>query len=147
MIIERSLSHATIAASPTRVRQTPRDGTARFGELLRAGGEVLAAGAQAALRTLPGGPVLCAALRGGVTAAATRRAEGPGLSGQSPAAPSGSGTEGGGDLWQLTQDSQAFNLMYLQLQEEMSRENRRYSALSNVLKTRHETARAIISNV
>ena len=39
------------------------------------------------------------------------------------------------------------NLMYLQLQEQMSAENRRYTALSNVMKARHETAKASINNI
>jgi hypothetical protein len=44
-------------------------------------------------------------------------------------------------------ESQAFNLYYLEIQEEMSRENRRFSALSNVMKARHETAKSAIGNI
>jgi len=151
MIIEGALAHAPVTTSRTRARQTPsRGGSVRFDEILRAGGEVLAAGAEAALRALPGGPVLCAAVRGGAEAAAAR-AGGPSVAGADPTSPAGSRGDGidseGQDIWDMTRESQAFNLMYLQLQEEMSRENRRYTALSNVLKTRHETCRAIIGNV
>jgi len=148
MIIERQLEHATVVASPTRERQTQPSGSARFGEVLRTGGQVLLQGAQAALRTLPGGEVLCAAVRGGADAATSHTSSSS--SGLDPAAPGGdttTGSEGNGDLWELTQRSQEFNLMYLQLQEDLSRENRRFSALSNVLKTRHETARSVISNI
>jgi hypothetical protein len=150
MIIEGALAHAPVTTSRTRTRQTPTRGAAvRFDEILRAGGEVLVAGAEAALSTLPGGPVLCAAVRGSAEAAA-RAGRGPSASGADPTSPGSSVSDVGSeeqDIWDMTRESQAFNLMYLQLQEEMSRENRRYTALSNVLKTRHETCRAIIGNV
>ena len=151
MIIEGPLTRATIASGPTRERQTQPTGATRFNDVLRRGGRVLLAAGQAALSTLPGGEVLCAAVRDGADAAtgseASRRS-----SGANPATPGGgeasnSSGEGNYDLRDITQQSQEFNLMYLQLQEELGRENRRFSALSNVLKTRHETARSVISNI
>jgi hypothetical protein len=153
MSIDGTLAATPIQTGETRIRQTPRRASASFAELLRAGGEILAASAEAALRSLPGGPILCAAVRGGADAAAARtpgrpepasaaRPESPGSA--APGSPQDSSQQ---DLWELTRESQSFNLMYLQLQEEMSRENRRYTTLSNVLKTRHETAQAIIANV
>lgn len=148
MIIEGPLGRATIVTGPTRERQTQASGTTRFNEVLRTGGQVLLQGAQAALQTLPGGEILCAAVREGANAA-TRRG-GPSGSGAHPTAPGvdqTSGNDSPDDLWELTQRSQEFNLTYLQLQEDLSRENRRFSALSNVLKTRHETARSVISNI
>ena len=104
------------------------------------------AGAQEALRIIPGGEMLCAAVREGTEAA--RRSGSTPREGDA-ASPESPGTEGASDsdIWELTQQSQEFNLMYLQLQEELSRENRRFAALSNVLKTRHETARSVISNI
>jgi hypothetical protein len=39
------------------------------------------------------------------------------------------------------------NLYYLELQERISDENRSYSALSNVLKARHETVKNVIGNI
>jgi hypothetical protein len=39
------------------------------------------------------------------------------------------------------------NLQYLQLQEQMQRESREYQALSNVMKVKHDSARAAISNI
>lgn len=156
MNIDGPLSRSTVTTSQTRERQTPPSGGARFNEVLRAGGQALVAGAQAALRVLPGGEVLCAAVRDGADAAQGASDNNLSSGGQSPLSPgssagtggtSGTGSTGQGDVWELTQQSQEFNLMYLQLQEEMSRENRRFSALSNVLKTRHETARSVISNI
>jgi len=41
----------------------------------------------------------------------------------------------------------SFNLQYLQLQTQMQDENRRYTAISNIMKTRHDTAKNSISNV
>jgi hypothetical protein len=151
MIIEGALAHAPVATSRTRTRQTPAVAEGRFSDLLRAGGEVLAAGAEAALRALPGGAVLAAAVRGSADAAAARGAASAAAPGADPTSPSGgSGAAASGDerdLWELTRQSQELNLLYLQLQEEMSRESRRYTTLSNLMKTRHETARAIIANV
>jgi hypothetical protein len=156
MIVQGPLAHAAVSSGQTRVRQTEPSGTARFGEVLRAGGQVLLAGVQAAVGTiLPGGETLVAAVRDGV-ATATHASTASASTGQRPDAPgsaattsvgSGSSNEGSSDLWAMTQQSQEFNLMYLQLQEELSRENRRFSALSNVLKSRHDTAQAVIANI
>jgi hypothetical protein len=43
--------------------------------------------------------------------------------------------------------AQSFNLQYLQLQEKMQSENRSFSTVSNVMKTKHDTAKSSISNV
>jgi hypothetical protein len=41
----------------------------------------------------------------------------------------------------------SFNLQYLQLQEKMQQENRSFSTISNVMKTKHDTAKSSINNV
>lgn len=68
-----------------------------------------------------------------------------------PAAPGGSGaasdTEALSAARSLQAESQAFNAQYLQLQEAMQRENREFTALSNVMKVKHDTARAAIGNI
>ena len=43
--------------------------------------------------------------------------------------------------------SQEHNLAYLQLQQEAQRANRRFSVATNLLKARHDTARAAINNL
>jgi len=48
---------------------------------------------------------------------------------------------------ELNRESQAFTAMYLQLQSEMQAESRQYNAVSNVIKVRHESARAAINNI
>jgi hypothetical protein len=40
-----------------------------------------------------------------------------------------------------------FNLQYLQLQSQMQHENRSYTAISNIMKTKHDTVKNSISNI
>jgi hypothetical protein len=86
---------------------------------------------------VPGGPVLAGALRGACAAAG------------SPAAAAAAG--GGPDLVEATralqQQAQSFNLQYLQLQESLQRESREFQALSNVMKVKHDSAKAAIGNI
>ena len=42
---------------------------------------------------------------------------------------------------------QSFNLQYLQLQKQMQDENRRYTLVSNIMKTKHDTAKNAINNI
>ena len=55
------------------------------------------------------------------------------------------------DLVQATKNLQetqmSFNLQYLQLQTSMQNENRQFTMVSNVMKTKHDTAKNIISNI
>ncbi len=43
--------------------------------------------------------------------------------------------------------SQMFNLKFLQLQEDAQKSNREFSAMSNILKVRHDTAKNAIGNM
>jgi len=43
--------------------------------------------------------------------------------------------------------SQSFNVQYLTLQQDMQRENRQFTMVSNVMKTKHDTAKNAINNV
>lgn len=61
---------------------------------------------------------------------------------------------GGGEsgaLLDATRDMQetqmSFNLLYLQLQNQMQNENRSYTAISNIMQTKHDTVKNSISNV
>jgi NAD(P)H-hydrate repair Nnr-like enzyme with NAD(P)H-hydrate epimerase domain len=90
--------------------------------------------------------VLAGAVRGvaQATAGAAR--------GAPPAAPpAAGGGSGSGDAFEaariLQQEGQSFNLRYLELQERLQRETREFTALSNVMKVRHDAARAAIQNV
>ncbi len=48
---------------------------------------------------------------------------------------------------QMQEMNQQFNLQYLQLQEGMQAENRQFTALSNVMKTKNDTAKNSLSNL
>lgn len=48
---------------------------------------------------------------------------------------------------QMQEMQMSFNLQYLQLQEQMQNENREYTAVSNILKTRHDTVKNSIANI
>jgi len=43
--------------------------------------------------------------------------------------------------------NQSFNLQYLQLQQTMQQQNRQFTLVSNVMKTKHDTAKNAINNI
>ncbi len=140
----------TMSTDVTETRQTPPPPGRRFAEALAEGVAVLARGAGEAIATaLPGGAIVAAATRqigaqgGEDLVGVGQRPEGPG-GGDAAAGGGGTGVE---DYWKLQQQSQDFNLQFLQLQENLSMENRKFSALSNVLKARHDTAKSVIQNI
>jgi hypothetical protein len=47
----------------------------------------------------------------------------------------------------MQESNQTFSMQYLELQEKIQQENRQYSTLSNILKTRHESAKTAIGNI
>jgi hypothetical protein len=152
-----------LAVTPSVQRQTPKD---EFGQVLS---QTLSTGVHTATA------VLSAAVRGDVTGLAAKGLEaisarasvatsGPGqaevrsavaVAGGSPAggqvAGAGAGAGGGWDLLEaqraMQADSQSFQLQYLKLQEDMQRESREYNTLSNVMKARHDSAKAAINNI
>ena len=93
----------------------------------------------------PGSSGMIAPGAGGVAmpavSGATSGAAAPAVPGVDPTGEQGAGVES------MLADSQAFNLYYLQLQEEMSAENRSYTTMSNVLKARHDTVKNAIGNI
>jgi hypothetical protein len=48
---------------------------------------------------------------------------------------------------EMQEMSQSFNLQYLSLQQNMQDENRRFTLVSNIMKTKHDTAKNAINNV
>ena len=48
---------------------------------------------------------------------------------------------------QMQETQMSFNLQYLQLQNQMQHENRSYTAISNIMKTKHYTVKNSVSNV
>ena len=76
----------------------------------------------------------------------------PGKPGDSGAISSSSGSDSASQsLMAATQQMQetqmSFNLQYLQLQESMQNENRQYTMVSNIMKTKHDTVKNSISNI
>jgi len=132
-----------VHVTPTTERKTE---SSRFGDTLRAaaGGviEGIASGVGLAAPFVPGGLVLSAAVRGaGRAVSAAASAPSPGRA----------ASEGGGDMIEATrvlqQEAQSFNLQYLQLQEGMQRESREFTALTNVMKVKHDSAKSAINNI
>lgn len=72
-------------------------------------------------------------------------------SGQSSTGAAGAAGDAGGDVLEATrtlqQQAQSFNLQYLQLQEAMQRESREFTSLTNVMKVKHDSAKAAINNI
>jgi hypothetical protein len=140
----------SVIVAPTADRKTA---PSSFGATLRAAAEGAAEGLVAAAGVLaplaPAGMVLAGAVRGVAQAAAgTAR---PASSGTSGATTLGSASAGGADGFEaaraLQAEGQSFNLRYLELQERMQRETREFTAVSNIMKVRHDAARAAIQNV
>jgi hypothetical protein len=48
---------------------------------------------------------------------------------------------------QMQETQMSFNLQYLQLQNQMQNESRSYTAVSNIMKTKHDTVKNSISNI
>ena len=145
----------SIHVAPTTERKAE---PGRFGATLRAAATGFARGVAAtvdlAAPFVPGGTVLSAAVRSAAGAARGKAAafgpdSGASVGGAGAAVAAGEASEG--DVLAATralqQESQTFNLQYLQLQEAMQRESREFTALSNVMKVKHDSAKAAINNI
>jgi hypothetical protein len=176
--MDTSATVPSIRTDVVPVETTPRPTATpvrvHFSEILSGGARALVRSAQAAVRTLPGAPLVAAAVRGipgnplavgtglggGTTnghglIGASAFPEGPGGSalelGATAMAPGvgtalGGGTSDGGLESSLAQ-SQEMNLYYLQIQQAVNDQNRTFTALSNVLEVEHNTAKSAISNI
>lgn len=141
-----------VASTATAARVTPAPARP-FRQVMNAGASAVVGGAEAAVRHLPGGPVLAAAFRpapgiapatpgaGGISGGGAV-AEGP-----TGTAQAGSAGASGASVEDALAQSADQNLYFLQLQEQMAAENRAYTAVSNVLKARHDTVKNAISNI
>lgn len=151
--VEASVSAARVTAPPGRP----------FRAMMAAGANAILSGAEQAVTRLPGGPILAAALRpsvGGVGAPASHLPASPAVTAGGSVgavAPEGAagtagavgGTPGGADgsIESALSQTANQNLYFLELQERMSAESRNYSAISNVLKARHDTVKNAIGNI
>lgn len=165
----------TLDSSSTTVRQSPRtDFGTQVRNGVSAGAGTAGAAIGVAAPFVPGAAVVSAAVSGaaggisggggaggasygsgaggvgggGGSIAGDIPTNGPGLGTPTGTQSSGNGQQ---DLLNQTKDMQemmaSFNLQYLQLQEKMQMENRSFTTVSNVMKTKHDTAKSSISNV
>ena len=94
-------------------------------------------GVEQAAGLVPGGGAVAAALRAG------QRAQGAGT-----ASISGGGTtQTTSDPESVLAGSQAQAMELLEMQQQISMEQRQFQTVSNVMKARHDTAKAVIQNV
>jgi len=123
----------------TEPRVTPRPARERFRDALGEGAQAVVSGVEQAAGLLPGGSAVSLAVRGGASG---------GAGGEGAEAPGAAGGGGlGGDM-QSALDAQASqSLQLLELQQQISMEQRQFSTVSNVMKARHDTAKQVINNV
>ena len=69
------------------------------------------------------------------------------LRGSSPGGMPAGGDDQMAQMFEMQKQNQAFNLQYMQLQNELQEDNRRFSTMSNLMKVRHDTAKAAINNM
>ncbi len=158
----------------SRTRQTAN---ASFGHVmgqgLSQGADAVLQAGQLAAPFVPGGAVLSAAISGvgglkssvgaqtasasGVTTAVGGNSQTlsyTGAAGGSTSASSATGVAGTanqGDMMtrmeKMQEMNQSFNVQYLTLQQKMQDESRRFTMISNIMKTKHDTAKNSISNL
>src|SRR5580658_6034682 len=169
-IVPKRTDMVSVTSEP---RPTPKTGQARFSEVLANGASGFVQGAEMVVSSLPGGPMVAAALRGGAApspapglslplggvggvggvmgmGAATTLAEGPGggaTGALGALASSGAGALGDGGLSASLAQSQQSNLYYLQIQQQVNTQSQTFETLSNVLKTESDTIKNAISNM
>jgi len=165
-------SRPDIMVTPSAVRPTPKPARQSFGEVLAAGASIAVSGAQTALSALPGSPVSAPGIRQAQVSTAngsTFAAEGPGASisngvglgltslgtgasglstGSTALGTTGaSGTDSSSSMSTALQQSAELSMQYLELQQQEDAQQRSYEALSNIEKTRHDSAHNAIGNI
>ena len=142
-----------VSLTPTVARQTPRND---FGEVLsRTARTAVSTVGQVVATLVPGAPVVSAAVASvsavvSASGASVRSAAAVPLSrGEGGAVPSGQGEQW--DLLAAQKEMQAegakMNLAYMDLQNQMQAESRAHNAVSNIMKVRHDSAKAAINNI
>jgi hypothetical protein len=141
----------------TRGRQT-QPPAAPFRSVLAGGVSLLMTGAEVATHVV-GGPVLAAAVHdarvgatGALAGGAPAGAGGIGAPAGSAFAAAAAGSAMGGDpgiasVEALMQQGQASNLQLLALQQQVQQENQQFTTVSNVMRAKHDTAKAAVSNI
>lgn len=134
---------SAVSVTVTRPRQTEAP-PSPFRDILAGSVTVLMSGARLATHVL-GVPSLAAAVqdsRAGGGGAAPRTA----MTATTSAMADGGGSDMAA-MQAMQRESQVFNLQLLELQEQIQQENRRFTTISNVLRAKHDTAKAAVSNI
>ena len=152
-----------VMVDPTRARQTEAP-AAPFRDFLAGGVSVLMGGAAVATHVM-GAPRLAAAISGaaggatsaiagvsplpGVVAGVAAGATGGAGSAATALTAAGSGSDSSdlATMQAMQRESQAFNMQLLGLQEQVQQDSQRFSTLSNVMRAKHDTAKAAVSNI
>lgn len=168
LVPERPLTFDSgVAIEATRPRQTTPPVTP-FRDFLAGSVSVLMGGAEVATHVL-GAPTLAAAVQTARAQATTAIIGGPIAGGVGPRVAAAStnsiagapGTtptaltalSGGSDssdmatMQAMQRESQAFNMQLLALQDQVQQDSQRFTTLSNVLRAKHDTAKAAVSNI
>ncbi|MBL8679198.1 MAG: hypothetical protein JNK05_08540 [Myxococcales bacterium] len=162
-------TRVNVVVQQTAQRVTPPPAGRQFSEAIARGGQVVVRAAIAAVSHVPGMDVAAAALRGaGIGADPSATPSGPVTGGPSASTsstsasgsvspeggPASAGTNGAASAAGVTSSDgdllsrgQEMSMRMLRLQEAMGEENRRYTALSNVMHARHEMSKNAINNI
>jgi len=145
-----------INSAPATTRQTPRnDFGAMVGRGVANGAGAVAGAVGVAAPFIPGGAVVSSTVSQAAGAIGNYANGGSmNMPGQSPGLNTPTGQGGGSSTQSLMDQTKqmqemqmSFNLQYLNLQNKMQGENRQYSTISNVLKTKHDTTKNSINNI
>ena len=128
----------------SRPRQTERPATP-FRAVLAGGVSMLMRGAEVATHVV-GGPILAAAVRDARIGSAAAIGGAP-VGGGIAAGATVPGSGATGTVEAMLQDGQASNMQLLALQQHIQQENQVFTTVSNVMRAKHDTAKAAVSNV
>ena len=140
----------SVQVAQTTQRQTSKPPETPFNQVLAGSANALLTGAQV-VTGMVGGPVLAAAVReaGSHLIGAATGGGGGGAGGGTAAGIVNASSPGSefSQMHAMQRESQQFNLQLLNLQTEVQDENRRFTTISNVLKSAHDTAKAAVGNI
>jgi hypothetical protein len=142
---------ARLEIDATRARQTERP-AAPFRSVLAGGVSLLMTGAEVATHVVAG-PVLAAAVhdaRVGAANAGGRGVAGPAGAATGAAALAAGSATGNPEMANveaMMQQGQISNVQLLALQQQVQQENQQFTTVSNVMRAKHDTAKAAVSNI
>lgn len=134
-----------VEITTTTPRQTPKQD---FGDVMgQAAATAVSVGADLIAPVASSSPLLSAAVsavktvaRGALAQSAGAATVGVGGGGSDPASMIDANR-------QMMQEGAQLNMQYLQLQHDMQQESQQYNTVSNVMKVRHDSAKAAINNI